>query len=266
MNLSTEIPGIRRVWTTRRIALLVASCLMLTAGLSVYSARAYAAFVAVPGAQGTHISLQSDPQPVNFLDMSPGSVEHWQIDTALVDPTSTLTLQFERGGDLVTNPRGLQVQVDRCDQAWTNVTTTPTCGSGEANVFGPAAASSISETTVYDLDGLTNVHDKYLMVTLSIPDSPAAEADSSLMGLSATMGFGLTATGPDPVSSGSPSTPTSPPTDPGTPTSSGSPSSLAFTGVDVAGLLLLALGALGLGLVVTMTRKARNANAGKASK
>jgi hypothetical protein len=265
MNVSTEAPGIRRVWTARRLAVLVVSSLMLAAGLSFYSARAYAAFVPVPGAQGTHLSLKSDPQPVSFLDMSPGSVEHWQIDSALVDSTSTLTLQFARSGDLVTHPRGLWIQVDRCDQAWTDVSTTPVCGSGQTNVFGPAAASSFPETTVYDLDGLTNAHDKYLLVTLSIPDTPAAEADSTLMGLTATIGLGLTATGPDPVQSGSPSTPTPTPTTPAVPSDPGSPSSLAFTGVDIAGLLLLALGALGLGLVITTTRKIRIANAGKAS-
>jgi hypothetical protein len=262
MNAPAELAGVARVWTTRRIALLIVFCLMIAAGLSVFSARAYAAFVPVPGAQGAHLSLGSDPLPVSFLDMSPGSVEHWQIDTALVDPSSTLTMQFARNGELITHPNGLQVQVDRCDQAWTNVTTTPTCASGSTNVFGPAAASAVSESSVFDLGGLTNVHDKYLMVTLSIPDSPAAESDTTLMGLTATVGFGLTATGADPTSPGSPSDPT----DPGSPSSPTSPGGLAFTGVDIGGLLLLALGALGLGLLLTSARKFRFANAGKASK
>jgi hypothetical protein len=148
--------------------------------------------------------------------------------------------------------------VDRCDQAWTNVSTTPVCASGEANVIGPAAASSVSEATIFDLAGLTNVHDKFLLVTLSIPDSPAAEADTSLMGITGNAGFGLTATGATPTSPGSPSTPGSP----------GSPGggSLAFTGVDILGLVLLALGALGLGVVLLGARKIRFANLGKASK
>ncbi len=259
MNPSAELPGIRRVWSARRIALLVLACMLLTAGMSVFSARAYAAFVAVPTAQGPHLSLLSDPFPANFMAMSPGSVEHWQIESKLVDPTSTLTLQFARSGALVTHVNGLQVQVDRCDQAWTTVTTSPACGTGGTNVFGPAAANSIAETTIYDLAGLTNTQNKYLLVTLSIPDSPAAEADTTLMGITATVGIGLTVTGPDPVSSGNPSDPTPP----GTP---GSPGNLAFTGVDIGGLLLLALGALILGLVITGARKVRNANAGKASR
>jgi hypothetical protein len=259
MNPSVEMPGSRRVWGARRIALLVLFCLMLAGGLSVFSARAYAAFSPVPGAQGPHLSLQSDPQPVSFLNMSPGSVEHWQIDSSLIDATSTLTLQFAGSGGLVSHPNGLQVQIDRCDVAWTNVSTTPACASGGTNVFGPAAASLVSETTIYDLAGLTNTHDKYLMVTLSIPDSAAAEADTTLMGLTATVGVGLTATGADPTEPGSPSSPT-------TPGSPGSPSNLAFTGVDIGGLILLALGAIGLGLVITGARKARFAIAGKASK
>jgi hypothetical protein len=262
MNQSAELPGIRRVWSARRIALLVLAVVLLASGMSVFSARAYAAFVAVPTAQGPHLSLLSDPFPASFTAMSPGSVEHWQIESKLIDPTSTLTLQFARSGALVTHVNGLQVQVDRCDQAWTNVATTPLCGTGGTNVFGPAPASSIAETTIYDLAGLTNTHDKYLLVTLSIPDSRAAEADTTLMGITASVGLGLTATGPDPVSSGNPSDPTPP----GSPGSPGSPSNLAFTGVDIGALLLLALGALILGLVITGARKVRNANVGKASR
>jgi hypothetical protein len=258
---SIEESGWRRVRSARRVALLVLSSLMVAAGLSAFSTSAFAAFVPVPTAQGPHLSLESDPQPAEFTDMSPGSVEHWQISAALVDPTSTLTVEFSRAGSLITNPLGLWVEVDRCDQAWTDVTATPVCGSGGVNVFGPVAANSVPDTSVYDLAGLTNAHDKYLLVTLSIPDSPAAEADTSLMGLTATMGFGLTATGADQTSPGNPSSPTGP-------TSPGSPGdgSLAFTGVDIAGLLLLALGALGLGLVILGARKARFAFDGKASK
>jgi hypothetical protein len=268
MNPSAEMTGLARVWTPRRVALLVLFCLMIGAGLSVFSARAYAAFVPVPTAQGAHLSLKSDPQPVSFLDMSPGSVEHWQIDASLVDASSTLTLQFNRDGALITNPRGLVVQVDRCDQVWTNVTTTPVCGGGEANVFGPVAASSIPETTIYDLAGLTNTQDKYLLVTLSIPDTAAARADTTLMGLTAQMGFGLTASGADPTQPADPSDPLGPPDPgtPGTPSSPTSPSSLAFTGVDIGGLLLLAFGALGVGLLLMASRKARSSFAGKASK
>jgi hypothetical protein len=249
----------KKAWGARRIAALSVAGLLMATGLSLTSATAYAAFTPVPGAQGTHLTLQSDPNPVEFMDMSPGSVEHWQIDAAVVDPTATLTLQFARAGDLITNPRGLHIEVDRCDQAWTDVATTPVCGSGEANVFGPAAASAISESTIYDLAGITQAQDKYLLVTLSIPDSAAAEADTSLMGITATAGFGLTATGSTSTSPGSPSSPTSP----GSPSGGGS---LAFTGVDILGMLLLALGALILGLVITGARKIRFASLGKAEK
>jgi hypothetical protein len=253
----TENLGVRRAWTAPRIGAVVIAGSMMVAGLSLTSATAYAAFVAVPGAQGAHLSLKSDPNPVEYLDMSPGTVDHWQIDASLVDPTATFTLQFSRDGALVTNPRGLQIEVDRCDQVWTDVATKPVCGSGEANVFGPIAANAVNETTIYDLAGLTNVHDKYLLVTMSIPDSAAAEADTSLMGLTANIGFGLTATGDTPTSPGSPSSPTSP-------SVPGGPASLAFTGVDILGLALLAVGALALGVLVTGARRIRFATSGKA--
>ncbi|HEX4442058.1 MAG TPA: hypothetical protein VHZ81_00665 [Galbitalea sp.] len=257
MTQKSEPVRDRRAWGPARVVALAVASVMMAGGLSLASATAYAAFVAVPTAQGAHLKLSSDPNPVEFLDMSPGSVDHWQIDASLVDPSSTLTLAFSRNGDLITNPRGLRVEVDRCDQVWTNVSTTPVCGSGEANVIGPVAASAVSEATIFDLAGLTNVHDKFLLVTLSIPDSAAAEADTSLMGITGNIGFGLTASGDTPTSPGSPSSP-------GSPGSPGGP--LAFTGVDILGLVLLALGALGLGVVLMGARKIRFANAGKASK
>lgn len=227
-----------------RTAALLLSCLALVAGLSAFSIRAYAAFV--PAAAGPHLSLQSDPYPATFLDLSPGSVRHWQIQSSLVDPSSPFTLQFSRSGTLISHPRGLQVQVDRCDQEWTDLSTAPSCAAGQANVFGPAAASSIPETTIYDLAGITNTQDKFVLVTLSIPDSPAARADTTLMGLTADIGFGFTVSGDD--------SPAPPPRD------------LAFTGADVGGLALLGLGALGLGLVLTSARRSGMTNAGKESK
>lgn len=257
MRSSTTKSTARSSWGARRITAIVLGSAAIVAGLSLTSATAFAAFTPVTGAQGTHLSLQSDPNPVEFLDMSPGSVEHWQIDAAVVDPTATLTLQFARNGELITNPRGLHVEVDRCDQAWTDVSTTPVCGSGEATVFGPEAASAVSESTIYDLAGITSAQDKFLLVTLSITDSAAAEADQSLMGITANVGIGLTASGDTPTSPGSPSNPSNP--------SGPGGGSLAFTGVDILGLMLLALGALVVGLVLTGARKVRSAAAERAA-
>jgi hypothetical protein len=222
---------------------LIAACLMLGAGLSLFSIRASAAFLPIPTAQGPHLQLQSDPFPAEFLDMSPGSVEHWQIAASLIDPSASLNVQFDHSGALVNQPvDGLQVQVQRCDAAWTNVTTTPACSDSPANVFGPAAASSMPIGPTVDLAGITNAKGKFLLVTLSIPDTPQSEADKSLQGLTGNIGFGLTAADT-----------TSVVTPPPTPT----PSSLAFTGADAVPLILIALGAIALGVIVTGARRLR---------
>lgn len=243
-----------RIWTTRRLAALVASALVLAGGLALFSTRAVAAFIEVTenGLPG-HLSLQSDPYPAEFLDMSPGSVAQWQIQTELVDPSSPLTMQFKRAGDLVERPGtdGLIIQAQLCDQAWSGFPAAPTCGSGATSIFGPTPANSATfgplalnsdpvpgAAPVYDLGTLTNAQDKFVLVTLSIPETPENQSDESLMGLQASIGFGFTATGAD--------TPGTPGTTP-----------LPNTGADITALLLLAAGTISFGLVLRSARKAR---------
>jgi LPXTG-motif cell wall-anchored protein len=244
-----------RVWTFGRVGALVLATLTLIAGFALVSNRAMAAFesVAENGLPG-HLSLMADPNPntdrASFLSMSPGSVEHWQISTHLVDASSPLTMQFKRDGELAARPDGLQVRAQLCSQAWTNYPANPTCGGTQSNIFGPAAASSVptfgvltannaalpGNAPVYNLGTLTNAADKYVLVTFSIP-APAPEdaleqSDTSLMGLEATFGFGFTAMGDD-------------------------PGKLPNTGLDLTALLVVGLGVLGLGLVLASARRAR---------
>ncbi|MCU1528651.1 MAG: permease of the major facilitator superfamily [Frondihabitans sp.] len=234
------------------MAAILLCSLIIGAGSFFVSTTAWAAFVPVPGAQGPHLSLGSDPYPATFLAMSPGSVEHWQIQATLVDASAPLTLQFRRSGALVSNPRGLRVAVARCDGPWANVSTKPVCGLNEATVFGPAAASSLSESNHYDLAGITHKEGKYLLVTLSLADTPAARADKSLMGLTANIGFGLTATGVPPSA---PPTATPQPTPTTLVAPPRGPSSLAFTGSQVTALLIVGLSALALGILTIVTRR-----------
>jgi hypothetical protein len=249
MTSLTEPTRQRRVWGVWRIAALVLACVALAAGFSLVSIRASAAFLPVTGAQGPHLQLQSDPFPAQFLDMSPGTVDHWQIAASLVDPNASLNVQFDHSGALVNQPvDGLQVQVQRCDAVWANVSTTPTCSDSPANVFGPAAASAMPIGSIIDLAGITNAKGKFLLVTLSIPNTPQARADKSLQGLTGNLGFGLTAADNTAIV-------TPPPT----------PSGLAFTGADALPLFLLAIGAIALGIIVSGARKIRSLNARKAT-
>ena len=221
-------------WPARRITAAVLSCLVLAAGLSTFAMRASAAMLPVAGAQGSHLQLWSDPGAASFLDMSPGSVEHWQIAADLVGPSSTLHARFwNSGGQLITSPHGLWLSLDRCDQPWTGMPSAPACAAGRAAVFASTAAASASQSTQWALGG---IQDKFLLVTLALPDTPAARADRSLQGLTANVGFGVTAADGDLA-----------------------PVVLASTGADVGAVALLALGAIGVGVTVHGARRIRRA-------
>lgn len=243
-----------RVWTFGRTSALVLAVLALIAGFALISNRAVAAFVSVAenGLPG-HLSLAADPYPTTlnpgFMQMTPGDTEYWQISTHLADPSSPLTMQFKRDGDLVERPGtdGLQVQAQLCDEEWTNYPAAPVCTSGATNIFGPTPANSPvfgalvansapvpGDAPVYDLGTLTNASDKFVLVTLSIPEQePNVQSDQSLMGLQASFGFGFTAMGED------------------------GPSNLPNTGLDLTALIVIAAGVLGLGIVLASARRAR---------
>lgn len=265
MTIPADIraPGQRqqqRVWGATRLSALILASLVMAVGLSLFSMRASAAFVPIPDAQGPHLQLQSDPYPAQFLGMSPGSVAQWQISAATADPVASLTVEFVHGGALVTQPiDGLQVQVQRCDAAWLTVATAPVCSDNRQNVFGPAAANSLPVGTHTDLAGITSAKGKYLLVTMSLPDTAYARADKTLQGLSGTLSFGLTAAGTTATRTTVIGTDTSPPVTP--PVSK----ILALTGADALPLLLLALGAVGLGIIVSGARKIRASNADRAT-
>jgi hypothetical protein len=247
----------RRVWGVARLSALILTSLMIAGGLSLVSMRASAAFLPVQGAQGPHLRLQSDPSPAQFLDLSPGSVAQWQISASVVDTVASLTVEFVHGGALVTQPiDGLQVQVQRCDAPWSNVATSPACSENRQNVFGPAAASSMPVGTHTNLGGITSARDKFLLVTMSLPNTAYARADKSLQGLSGTLSFGLTAADATATTT----------TVIGTnsrPVPALRPKVLAFTGADAVPLGLLALGAAGLGIIISGARKIRASNAGR---
>lgn len=241
--------GRQAPWAAPRVVALLAAALTLALGLSLFSMRAYAAFVPIPTAQGPHLRLHSDPLTAQFLGLSPGSVERWQIAAAVVEPSAALTVQFARSGSLVTHPAdGLQLQVQRCDAVWTSITTTPACSDSGHNLFGPAAASSLPVGPAADLAGITGAKGKYLLVTLSLPDTPQARADKSLQGLSATIGFGLTASAATLADTG------------GVTPAAVHGQALAFTGADALPLALLAIAAIALGIIVTGARKIRQSN------
>lgn len=168
------------------------------------------------------------------LNLSPGDRGYWEIRASHDDPSgpATLSVELTSSGTLAQHPDGLRLVFQQCLTAWTGlVAGTPTCTApGGAVTLAPAAASA----TTYLVD-LAAGSAQHLLVSASLDG-----ADSSLQGLDASVGVGLTATR----------------TDAATPPSTMPP--LAATGLDSAALLQMlgvGLAAVGVGLGMRMLRR-----------
>ena len=215
----------------------LASVAALAFGSLVLADAATAAFVDVPetGAPG-HLVLAADPYPAEFLDISPGDPAYWQVDARLENATrATLTLELRKDGAVTEHPRGITMTVDRCSVAWTDPQTAPTCREGFARIAVATPADDYATSSpTFTLQPLTAGSPEHLLVTLAVEDSAAAMADDSLMGLTGSMGVGLTATAID----DRPITPVTP-----------GKGNLANTGLDGGLQAMLAFGALTAGLL-----------------
>lgn len=233
-------------------AVAATSILSLSIGLTLASHSAIAAFVGVPenGIPG-HLSLAADPYPTTiepaFMSLAPGETQHWQISAHLVDPSSPLTMQLKRDGELITHPGGLTITVQTCEQEWADHPANPTCPVGATTIipttplsslatFGPLAANTDPvppAAPTFNLGTLTSTHAKYVLVSLSLPAQADAtdQSDRTLMGLHGSFGFGFTARGDD------------------------NPGTFADTGVEPAATVLTALGLLGLGTALLLRRR-----------
>jgi len=108
--------------------------------------------------------------------------------------SATLSLELRKDGALVAHPRGLQMAVAECDVPWTGLDGVPACaGDPVAVSVATPAEDYTSSSPTFRLRPLAASDPAYLLVTLSVEDSDAARSDASLMGLTGTMGVGLTA-------------------------------------------------------------------------
>jgi hypothetical protein len=209
--------------------------------------------------------LESAPYPVQVSDLSPGNPAYWQVHSRVDrDEPIALDLELRKDGTLVTHPDGLHVTVTACDHEWQHMDTTPTCDSATPILAaGPADRLTGSAHPVPhpDQDGET-----FLLVELSIPDTAAVAADESLMGLTATIGIGVTATAMT-TQAGSPAPATPPPAAPSSEQDHAVPprelstarvTRLVYTGSAFLAPVLLA-GALVLsGVAIRFRRQARS--------
>jgi hypothetical protein len=130
--------------------------------------------------------------------------------------------------------------VERCDEAWTAVpsgvtsTGAPVCAAGRTTLLSADAADDFAVASpTWSLGEIATTQTVFMLVRLALPSSTPA---ATVSGRSASFGFGLFAEGDTVLSEVS------------------SPS-LAFTGVDALSLALVAVGAIGTGLVVSRRRR-----------
>ena len=218
---------------------LIACGGMLVSGLLLVSTRAIAA-VSIPESTPGLLSLWTDSYPLEYHDMDPGESVFVRLDVELDHADrGDLTLQVRKFGDLATTSGGLELHVERCAVPWTAVpsgvtaTGAPVCASGRISLLSADPADDYqSVSPTWYLGEITNADTVFMLVTLAIPSTTV---QASLDGMDAAFGFGLFAEGQEVAA---PIT----------------PAALAFTGSDALSLLLIALGAIGAGIVVTRGR------------
>jgi hypothetical protein len=215
------------------VSFAVAAALVAVGGIMVASAPPASADII---SDGGALSLDAAPGVLTDNTMAPGDNIYWPISADLNASTSgKLTLQILSSQPLATNPKGLQLVLTSCPDAWTipaDPTVAPTCDGGPGTTIIPQTAfANISSTKRWNLGTRGAVSELPMMATLSLP----ADVPVSLQGANATVRFGFTALGD--TEDASPSDPR-----------------LGETGVDPTGPLLLGLGLLVAGITLGRLR------------
>jgi len=233
--------------------LAASAVLALVGGLSLIGARATAAVVGASDTGMPGMLTLSSGWSAAFLDVAPGEPAHWIIQAEIADAEwATLAVEIRSGGELADLDRGVLLQVDRCDDAWVAAATAPartapTCASGSVPVLAPTALREFRGSTErMDLPDITAAAGEHLLLTASV--DPADSGDERIMGRSGTVAVGLHAQSGDPAEAPVSVSVVGPPAG-GT---GGFAGILPRTGnaLDVLSLALVAVGALGLGLLV----------------
>ncbi|KSW30188.1 hypothetical protein [Cellulomonas sp. B6] len=197
--------------------------------------------------------LSSSHSPAQFV-LAPGEPAHWRVDARLEDASrAELEVEVHSKGDVAEHPRGLWLDVRRCDVPWQESPGTPTCAAGERAITRLAPGASTADPgagPLFALDPVVAGSPEHLLVSLGVEDSPEAAADETLMGLDNAVGLGLRAVAIDDVPVPTPSASAPAPGAPGTgapPVAGGPGGRLPRTGDDPVLLALAAAASLGLG-------------------
>lgn len=203
----------------RRAVLASVGALMIVLG-AVLAARADVLTVPSPVALEVEevepaLLVSSDWGIAELSDLRPGAPAYWFVDAAVEGVAGArLTLQIRKDGELMEVPNGVVVVVERCSQEWVDGPGGPSCDVGRTVIARATPDDDLSTSSPrYRLDSVDPRDPSYVMVTLSIEDTPENRADTTLMGLTGSLGLGITAVEAVP---GETDPPTEPPTDPPT--------------------------------------------------
>lgn len=193
-----------------------AGALMIVLG-AVLAARADVLTVPPPvpvelDAAEPALLVSSDWGIAELSDLRPGSPAYWFVDAAVQGVEGArLTLQIRKDGQLMEVPNGVVVVVERCSDEWVDGPGGPSCDAGRTVIARATPDDDLSTSSPrYRLDSVDSDDASYVMVTMSIEDTPENRADTALMGLTGSLGLGITAVEAVP---GGTDPPTDPPTD-----------------------------------------------------
>jgi len=257
--------------TAARLVLVVAVGLGVLSIVPAGTVASAASWVPVPetGARGGLVLDRDDSTADSLASLAPGEPVRWQI-RATVDhhAESVLDLQLRKDGDLAAAPRGLEIAVHACDDAWTDIDGAPGCpGGGEQVTWAAPGHDYRASSPTFPVPDNQGDSEVFLLVEFALPATAQAAADDSLMGLTASVGVGITATD-TPASAASPTEPAEDVTtvvardqavSDDARTAPSFASSLAWTGARPGTALLLGSAVLLLGLAAVLGRPRREA-------
>ena len=206
-----------RGWSAHRRALLASSAAVMIVLGVVLAARADV-LTAQPlvgvtvDAVDPALVVTSDWSASTLTDLAPGSPAYWLVDAWVVGVEGArLTLEIRKDGELMEVPDGVTVTVERCGVPWADVPAAPACEDSQDMVAVAEPEDDLSaQSPSFWLDTVDTRQPSYVLVTLALADTPQSRSDASLMGLTGSLGLGITAVEAVP---GEPGEPTDPPTE-----------------------------------------------------
>ncbi|ROS54749.1 hypothetical protein [Frigoribacterium sp. PhB24] len=180
------------------LAVVGAAAFVLGGALTVQAGTARALEPVPETGLDGHLVLADDL--TGTADIAPSSPGRWQIATDVTTGDRVaLSIELVSSGSLVERRDGLTLGVEACDVEWQRLETTPRCATGQRTVTEPTRASSfVDGGPAWPVRSAGGAGRVFLLVSLGLVDGPASD-DGSLMGLTARVGVGITATALDPI-------------------------------------------------------------------